>query len=203
MVHGKGSLLNKMPGDYGMKFAGYRNYLMNMFAHPGKKLVFMGTEFAQFIEWNYQQQLDWMLLDFPMHESSRKFFAALNEFYIKTPAMWAKDCEYAGFEWLIVDDRNNNVIIYARTDGKGSYVICAFNFSPCEYRKYRFGCPAGRYSEALVSDWTGWKKGRKKHKTVKKASHGYTDSISLDIMPMSGIYMVRENAILLKEKEAK
>lgn len=203
VVHGKGSLLNKMPGDYGMKFAGYRNFLMNMFAHPGKKLVFMGTEFAQFIEWDYQKQLDWMLLDFPMHESSRKFFATLNDIYVKTPALWARDCDYSGFEWLIVDDRDDNVIIYARTDGKNSYLIGAFNFSPCEYRKYRFGCPAGRYSEILASDWTGWKKGRKKHQTVKKPSHGFDNSMTLDIKPMSGIYMIRDNVILLKEKEAK
>ncbi|MBS6476713.1 MAG: 1,4-alpha-glucan branching protein GlgB, partial [Firmicutes bacterium] len=104
VVHGKCSLLSKMPGDYGMKFAGWRNYLMSMFAHPGKKLIFMGTEFAQFIEWNFEQQLDWMLLDYPMHEESLEFFAALNEFYVKTPAMWKLDCSFDGFEWLVVDD---------------------------------------------------------------------------------------------------
>lgn len=201
VVHGKASLLNKMPGDYAMKFAGYRNYLMNMFAHPGKKMVFMGTEIAQFIEWNYERQLDWMLLDYPMHESSRKFFAELNAFYVRTPAMWAADTDYSGFEWLVVDDKNDNVIIYARTDGEDSYVICIFNFSPCEYHNYKFGCPSGRYTEVLSSDWAGWKKSRKKHKTAKSPSHGFADSMVVDIKPMSGIYMVRDD--IIRDKEAK
>ena len=192
VVHGKCSLLSKMPGDYGMKFAGWRNYLMSMFAHPGKKLIFMGTEFAQFIEWNFEQQLDWLLLDYPMHEESLEFFAALNDFYVKTPAMWKLDCSFAGFEWLVVDDRNDNVIVYARSDGEGGVVICAFNFSPCEYRGYTFGCPEGKYAVALASEWSGWSKGGKKqYKTVKKSSHGFTNSLTVDIKPMSGLYLKR------------
>ena len=192
VVHGKCSLLSKMPGDYGMKFAGWRNYLMSMFAHPGKKLIFMGTEFAQFIEWNFEQQLDWLLLDYPMHEESLEFFAALNEFYVKTPAMWKLDCSFDGFEWLVVDDRNDNVIVYARSDGEGGMVICAFNFSPCEYRGYTFGCPEGKYAVALASEWSGWSKGGKKqYKTVKKSSHGFTNSLTVDIKPMSGLYLKR------------
>lgn len=192
VVHGKCSLINKMPGEYEMKFAGWRNYLMNMFGHPGKKLVFMGTEFAQFIEWNYKQQLDWLLLDYPAHQSACKFTAALNDFYVKTPAMWKQDCSFEGFEWLVVDDKLQNIIIYARTDGADSYVVCVFNFSPCARKKYMFGCPEGTYTEALCSTMKGWKKGRKKHKTVKKSSHGKENSLILDIEPMSGLYLIKD-----------
>ena len=192
VVHGKYSLINKMPGDYDLKFAGWRNYLMNMYAHPGKKLLFMGSEFAQFIEWDYKKQLDWFLMDYPAHAGAQKFSAALNEFYCKTPAMWARDCTFEGFEWLVVDDKNNNVIVYARNDGKDSYVICVINFSPCEYKGYSFGAPKGKYKEALVSDISGWKKGRKVHRTENVPWHGKENRLMLDIKPMSGLYLVRD-----------
>ena len=192
VVHGKYSLINKMPGDYDLKFAGWRNYLMNMYAHPGKKLVFMGTEFAQFIEWDYKKQLDWLLLSYPAHSGAQKFTSALNEFYCKTPAMWAKDTSFEGFEWLVVDDKNNNVIVYARTDGKDSYVICAINFSPCEYKGYSFGAPKGKYKEALRSDLSGWKRGRKVYKTTASPMHGKDNRLTIDIKPMSGLYLVMD-----------
>jgi len=192
VVHGKYSLINKMPGDYDMKFAGWRNFLMYMYAHPGKKLNFMGSEFAQFIEWDYKKELDWFLLDYPAHAGAQKFTAALNEFYCSRPAMWARDTSISGFEWLVVDDVNQNVYVFARNDGAGDYVICVLNFSPCEYKNYSFGAPEGRYKEALCSDIGGWKRGRKIHRAENIPWHGMENRLTLDIKPMSGLYLVRD-----------
>lgn len=196
VVHGKCSLIEKMPGYYGMKFAGFRNYLMNMYGHPGKKLLFMGTEFAQFIEWNYEQELDWLLLDYPAHSETQKFVAELNDFYLKHPAMWQQDCSFDGYEWLVVDDNDQNVIVYSRKSADGETVICVINFSACQYSGYTFGCPKGTYAEALSSDDTGWKKGKEKHKTQARPSHGEENSLTLDIKPMSAMYLVKD-----KDKE--
>jgi 1,4-alpha-glucan branching enzyme len=189
VVHGKCSLLNKMPGLYDNKFAGERNFLMNMYAHPGKKLLFMGSEFGQFIEWDYRRELDWKLLAYPAHASMQSFVKELNGFYLKHPALWKIDDSFDGFEWLVVDDNTQNVIIYQRKDGAGNKVVAIVNFSDCEYRGYRFGADEGTYTQALVSSRSGWGKGRKRLTAQKIPSHGKEFSIVIDIPPMSGIYL--------------
>ena len=193
VVHGKRSLVNKMPGDYDMKFAGLRNFLMNMYAHPGKKLLFMGCEFAQFIEWNYEQQLDWLLLDYPRHAETQEFVKALNAFYRLNAPLWQRDDSMDGFRWHVVDDRNQNVIVYERSDLKGNIVLAVINFSPVEYKGYRFGADKGTYTVKLASDADGFNREPVKYRAEAVPSHGFDHSIVMDIKPMSGVYMVKKN----------
>ncbi len=192
VVHGKYSLINKMPGDYDLKFAGIRNYLMNMYAHPGKKLIMMGCEFAQFIEWNYKQELDWLLLDFPAHQQMLEFTRKLNDFYRRNKAMWEQDDTYDGFDWRVVDDNNQNVIVYERLDKKGNSVLVVINFSPVEYKDYRFGAKRGTYTTKIRSALNEVSFEEEKYRTEKVWSHGQEYSLKMDIKPMSGVYMVRK-----------
>jgi len=193
VVHGKCSLINKMPGLYDNKFAGLRNFLMNMYAHPGKKLLFMGTEFGQFIEWDYKKELDWLLLEYPHHQSMKAFTAELNRFYKTHSAMYTIERSFDGYEWLVVDDKSQNVSIYSRKDGKGNEVVVVLNFSNMEYKNYRFGVDEGIYTEALVSTATDWKKSRKRHTAQPIYSHKKEYSLTLDIPPMSGMYLTHKN----------
>ena len=189
IVHGKGSLLNKMPGDYETKFAGWRNYLMNMYAHPGKKLLMMGSELAMFKEWDYAGELDWGLLDYPAHENALQFISALNAVHGKYAAFYEIDDDWAGYEWLVADDRNNNVIVYEGRDKKGNRMLCIFNFSPVAIENYTFGCDAGKFTEVLHSDLSGFSFNPVAHKTEKVSSHGKESSITMHIPAMCGIYM--------------
>ena len=189
VVHGKGSLLNKMPGEYDLKFAGLRNFLMNMYAHPGKKLLFMGFEIGQFIEWNYTQGLDWLLTDFPSHALTFDFVRTLNAFYKRNSALWQCDGGFEGFKWHVVDDNTQNVIVYERMNRKGGSVIAVINFSPVEYKNYRFGADKGTYTVKLSSYLGGFDCERVKYRAEKVASHGFDYSIVMDVKPMSGVYL--------------
>jgi 1,4-alpha-glucan branching enzyme len=158
VVHGKASLINKMSGDYDDKFASLRVLFGWLFAHPGKKLMFMGDEFAQFIEWNYTQELDWLLLDYEKHRGAREWVAALNAVYSARPALHAADGGWDGFMWLNVEDRTNSVFAFMRTcaSGKGGReerVVCVFNFTPVAHRSYSIALPeAGTLNLLLSSD---------------------------------------------------
>lgn len=189
VVHGKGSLLNKMPGEYDLKFAGLRNFLMNMYAHPGKKLLFMGFEIGQFIEWNYTQGLDWLLTDFPSHALTFDFVRTLNAFYKRNSALWQCDGGFEGFKWHVVDDNTQNVIVYERMNRKGGSVIAVINFSPVEYKNYRFGADKGTYTVKLSSYLGGFDRECVKYRAEKVASHGFDYSIVMDVKPMSGVYL--------------
>ncbi len=202
IVHGKGSLLNKMPGDYDLKFAGFRNYLMNMFAHPGKKLLMMGCELGMFKEWDFASELDWVLLDYPAHKGALEFVTRLNELYKKHTPFYEIDDSWDGFSWLVPDDRNNNVIVYERRDGKGNRILCVFNFSPLEYKDYVFGCDEGKFIEILRSDALGFGFKPIEHVTEERASHGKQTSIKMNIPPMCGIYMSGK-AVVKKDVAAK
>ncbi|MCL2798166.1 MAG: 1,4-alpha-glucan branching protein GlgB [Firmicutes bacterium] len=193
VVHGKGSLINKMPGDYALKFAGWRNYLMYMFSHPGKKLTMMGTEFASFSEWDYKKELDWMLLEFPAHADAQKFTAALNAAYQKYPAFWQIEDGWDGFAWRVVDDNTQNVLVYERADKAGGRMLCVFNFAGVEWPAYRFGAAKGAYTTVLYSDAHRWGLGKTVYKTEGVESHGQENSLVLDIKPMSGIFLRRNS----------
>jgi len=132
VVHGKGSMLGKMFGEYEEKFAALRALYGYQFAHPGKKLTFMGSEFGQFIEWNYKRELDWMLLDYPSHTGMKGYVRELNRFYTRHKPLYEIDNSWDGFEWKSVDERERSSIAFVRRDSKGKGILCAFNFTPVE-----------------------------------------------------------------------
>ena len=194
VVHGKKSLIDKMPGSYDEKFAGVRAFLGYMMAHPGKKLMFMGQEFGQFIEWNYEKGLDWLLLDYPKHRALQNYFKKINEFYKANPAFWQIDYSWEGFSWISSDDKDNSVIAFRRIDEKCKEIIVVCNFTNVERCDYRIGIPKkGAYKIVFNSDdveFGGEGKGNKgKLKTESINMHGFEQSISLDLPPMSAIYI--------------
>lgn len=158
VVHGKGSLINKHPGNpddpvqYGEKFADNRAMLAYMYSHPGKKLLFMGCEFAQFSEWNYKKGLDWNLLDYDMHQKFQKYVQDLNKFYISHPAFWQVDYSWEGFEWIIPDDNTNSVLGYKRKDKDGNAIYCILNFTKVNREGYCMGAEKGTYKVIFNSD---------------------------------------------------
>ena len=194
VVHGKCSLINKMPGSYEEKFAGVRSFLGYMMSHPGKKLLFMGSEFGQFIEWNYKQPLDWMLLDYDAHRQLKNYVAALNAFYLKNAPLWEDDYSWEGFNWIVSDDRDNSVVAYIRRDKSENEIISVCNFTPVTRQKYRFGVPkAGTYRVVFSSASPEF--GGKGESTVgsvkakKIPMHGYDYSIEIDIEGLSCMYI--------------
>jgi len=153
-VHGKRSLIDKMPGDEWQKFANLRAYYGFMYAHPGKQLLFMGGEFAQSREWNHDIALDWHLLEEPPHKGVQTLIKDLNALYAATPALYKVDFEPAGFEWIEGGDRENSVVSFLRR-GRRAEDLAVFicNFTPVVRRGYRIGVPGGgRYAEALNTD---------------------------------------------------
>ncbi len=194
VVHGKCSLINKMPGEYEMKFDGLRLFLAYMFAHPGKKLLFMGSEFGQFIEWNYKQGLDWLLLDYDMHKKMLGFTKTLNKLYKDTPALWQIDYSWDGFQWISSEDNANSVIAFRRIDRDGKEIIAIFNFTPNSFDEYRIGVPEeGSYKVILDTSLerfggTTLEK-HPAYKTKKKPMHGFEQSIGLKLSGLSALYL--------------
>ena len=153
VVHGKHSLIDKMPGDRWQKFANLRAYLSFMWTHPGKKLLFMGCEFGQWREWNHDQQLDWYLLQYPEHQGVQKLVGDLNRLYRDFAALHDQDDAPQGFQWLIGDDATNSVYAWLRWSKKGSPLLVVANFTPVPREGYRIGVPfAGTWHEVLNSD---------------------------------------------------
>jgi 1,4-alpha-glucan branching enzyme len=154
VVHGKNSILSKMPGDEWQKFANARAYYGFMWAHPGKKLLFMGQEFGQTSEWTEARSLDWHLLQYPVHSGLQMLVRDLNRVYRETPALHARDCEPEGFRWIVADDRRQSVLAWLRTGNDGDAPVAAVsNFTPVPRSNYRIGLPhAGRWREILNTD---------------------------------------------------
>ncbi|MDR3305354.1 MAG: 1,4-alpha-glucan branching protein GlgB [Clostridiales Family XIII bacterium] len=152
VVHGKASMIGKMYGDYADKFSALRTLYGYLYGHPGKKLMFMGSEFAQFIEWDYKKELDWFLLDYEAHAGMRAWVRALNKLYRKESALYRVDDSWDGFQWLNVEDRRNNVFAFLRSDGD-RHIVCVYNFSPVGHEGYHVALPRpGRLSLLLSSD---------------------------------------------------
>ena len=152
VVHGKKSLIDKMFGSYENKFPQFRTYLAYMMGHPGKKLTFMGCEFAQFREWDSENSLEWFMLDYPKHKETQLFVKELNSFYLKNPALWQKDRDYDGFKWLDANRSGDNVYIFERYDLKGRRLVGIFNFSPNAYNNYGIPADKGSYTEVFNTD---------------------------------------------------
>ncbi|WP_152667693.1 1,4-alpha-glucan branching protein GlgB [Aneurinibacillus tyrosinisolvens] len=154
VVHGKKSLISKMPGDYWRKFAGLRVLYAYMAAHPGKKLLFMGGEFGQFDEWNEAGQLTWNVLDYDMHQKLQDYVKELNHIYQEEAALWAKDHEPEGFEWIDPHDYSQSIVTFMRKGvAEGEFIVVVCNFTPVVYEQYRIGVPRpGTYCEWFNSD---------------------------------------------------
>lgn len=153
VVHGKKSLVDKMFGEYDDKFAGMRTFMLYMMTLPGKKLTFMGTEFAQFREWDYENQLEWFMTDYPRHIEMQRFFRALNHVYLENAPLWEIDDGWDGFTWIDPDQADLNIVSYRRKDKKGHELIVVLNFSPVVREGYTLLVPKmGRYEEILTTD---------------------------------------------------
>lgn len=189
VVHGKHSLIDKMPGDRWQKFANLRAYLSFMWTHPGKKLLFMGCEFGQWREWNHDQQLDWYLLQYPEHQGVQKLVGDLNRLYRDCPALHDQDDVAQGFQWLIGDDATNSVYAWLRWSKDGQPLLVVANFTPVPRQGYRIGVPfAGTWQEVLNSDadtYAGSNYGNGGGVgTEALPSHGQTHSLALNLPPL-------------------
>ncbi|PWC30659.1 1,4-alpha-glucan branching protein GlgB [Teichococcus aestuarii] len=198
VVHGKGSLIGKMPGDEWQKFANLRAYLAFMWTHPGKKLLFMGGEIAQVREWNHDRSLDWHLLDDPRHAGLQRLLRDLNRLYATLPALHALDCDPAGFRWVVMDDAVNSVLAFLRLGPEGSapaLVVC--NLTPVNRTAYRLGVPLdGAWREVFNSDAAiygganGGNGGRVQAQAI--ASHDFEASLALELPGLSTLVLTPE-----------
>jgi 1,4-alpha-glucan branching enzyme len=199
VVHGKGALLAKMPGDRWQKFANLRAYFGFMWSHPGKKLLFMGGEIAQEREWNHDRELDWYVLDDPVHAGVQRLVRDLNRVYRDEPSLHARDTEPAGFRWMVGDDRANSVFAYQRFGADGSapiLVVC--NMTPVPRHRYRIGVSrAGAWREIVNTDsqfYGGSNVGNDGAVyTVETPSHGEPQSLELTLPPLATIMLRAES----------
>lgn len=192
VVHGKCSMISKMAGEYDDKFANLRTFYGYMMAHPGKKLSFMGNEFAQFIEWNFANELDWLLLDYEPHKKMHKYVRDLNKFYLENKPLWENDSDWEGFKWICADDNSQSVISFRRIDKDGNEIIVVCNFCPVTRKNYRIGVP---YEGTLNCVFTSCKKiyggsGERVAggKTKPIPMHGMEHSIALTVPALSVTY---------------
>jgi 1,4-alpha-glucan branching enzyme len=194
VVHGKGSLINKMPGDEWQKFANLRLYYAFMYGHPGKQLLFMGCEIAQWSEWNHDTALDWHLLENPMNAGVQAALRDLNALYKGTPALYEVDFEPAGFEWIEGGDRQQSVVSFLRCGRGGDHAIVVCNFTPVVRHGYRVGVPErGAYTEALNTDATRYggsgvtNGGEMTAESIPASGREY--SLSLTLPPLAAIVL--------------
>lgn len=205
VVHGKGSLINKMPGDHWQKFANLRLYLSYMFGHPGKKLLFMGGEFAQEREWNHDNSLDWHLLEDPYHLGVQRLVRDLNKLHTSNRALHELDCEPEGFEWIIAGDSEDSVVAFqrrGRTPDDFLVVVC--NFTPIVRNNYHVGVPTGgQYSERLNTDasyYGGSDTGNAgRIEALDVSSHGLPYSLALTLPPLSALFLEPERLKKLEQ----
>ena len=196
VVHGKYSLINKMPGSYDEKFSNLRAFFGFMMGHPGKKLNFMGNEFAQFIEWKYDQGLDWLLLQYDRHRQMQSYVRDLNHFYLENSSLWNNDTDWNGFKWISADDRDNSVVAFRRIDRRGRELICICNFCPVRREYYRLGLPKqGKYEPIFNSDdvcYGGSGTKLMPVETEKIPMHGLPFSGEFTLAPMSTTFYKRK-----------
>ena len=196
VVHGKRSMLDKMSGDYDRKFDSLRTLYAFQFAHPGKKLTFMGSEFGQFIEWNWQQPLDWLLLEYPKHAAMQRFVRELNHIYTSTPALYQIDHSWDGFQWLNVNDRDRSAVAFMRmAPQQRSYLVCVCNFTPVPVEGFVIGLPEKGTLTELISSNENRFGGNGVHRSepIKASSEPFVNlpcSAAIDLPPMSAVYYI-------------
>ena len=197
VVHGKKSILNKMPGPYEEKFANVRALLGYMMAHPGKKLNFMGFEIGQFTEWDFNKEIEWFMTDYEYHGKLNTYVKELNEFYLTQSELWEVDYSWNGFKWISNDDFEQNIIAFKRINKNGDELIAVVNFSPTERHDYLIGAEEGIYTEVFNSNdekFGGTGTGNKDGLISSQGLvHGYASFISLTLPPLSIIFIKKEN----------
>ena len=198
VVHGKGSLLNKMPGDDWQQFANMRALLGYMYAQPGKKLLYMGAEIAQRAEWNHEASLDWHLLEHEPHQGVQRWIKALNQIYRRNPALYERDFSPEGFQWLEADDWEQSVVSFLRKGGdEDKPLLVVANFTPIVRENYRLGVPrSGRWQEMLNSDAEAYHGSGQGNlggvEATPTPSHGYAYSVNLRLPPLAVLYLAPE-----------
>jgi 1,4-alpha-glucan branching enzyme len=190
VVHGKHSLIDKMPGDRWQKFANLRAYLTFMWTHPGKKLLFMGCEFGQWREWNHDTELDWHFLQYADHKGVHTLVGDLNRLYRSEKALYEQDCQPQGFQWVIGDDAGNSVYAYLRWSKEGEPLLVVANLTPVPRHGYRVGVPfSGKWAELLNSDagvYAGSNIGNGGAVVADEVkSHGQAFSLALNLPPLA------------------
>ncbi|MEK5237727.1 1,4-alpha-glucan branching protein GlgB [Paenibacillus sp. FSL L8-0470] len=204
VVHGKKSLLDKMPGSYEQKFAGLRLLLGYQITHPGKKLLFMGGEFGQFIEWKDQEQLDWLLLDYESHRGMLAYTAALNKLYLAEKALWELDHDMEGYQWIDADDNGQSIVSYIRRGKRPvDTLLVIINFQPVERRQYRIGVPRpGTYEEIFSSEdirFGGSGASNEPMKSSKQEWHNQLNSIELTIPALGFLVLKKSGRKVVKQ----
>ena len=193
VVHGKRSILGRMPGDRWQKFANLRAYYAFMYGHPGKKLLFMGDEIGQSAEWDHDQSLDWHLLQYPEHAGVQRLMKDLNRLYAATPALHEVDFAEAGFEWIDWGDNENSVLSWLRRDKHGGFIACVINLTPVVRDNFRVGVPVeGTYEVVLSTDETrygGSGTGAQTAVSVKTEQHGRPYSIEITLPPLGALFL--------------
>jgi 1,4-alpha-glucan branching enzyme len=195
VVHGKRSLIEKMPGDYWQKFASLRVFLGYMMTHPGKKLLFMGGEFAQFIEWRFYEALEWHLLSFEMHRRFKEYVKSLNRMYKDEKALWEKDHSWEGFEWIDCHNNSQSIIVFLRNSkNKAEQLLVLCNFTPQYYEDFRIGVPmSGSYLEIFNSDLEAYGGSDKKNNVLLAAEnipwHNQPYSLEIKVPPLAFVLL--------------
>ena len=204
VVHGKKSLLDKMPGEYDSKFDGFRTFMTYMITHPGKKLTFMGTEFAQFIEWNENAELDWLLLQYPKHREVWEFVRDLNYYYLRTPALWRGDDCPESFKWIDGGNIDDNVITFIRRDvaasdsgtgsGEPAFAVICLNLSGRDLDNYKVGVPSAKaFAPVMDTDLEKYGgrgiRSAEEYEVKPEGWNGYENHIELSLPALSAIVL--------------
>ena len=193
VVHGKRSILGRMPGDEWQQFANLRTYYASMFGHPGKKLLFMGNEIAQRNEWNHDQSLDWHLLEYPLHAGVQRMMRDLNRIYRETPALYEIDFNSGGFEWIDYNDRDSSILSWIRRDRSGGFIVIIVNLTPIAREGYSVGVPvSGAYAEVFNTDNEAYGgSGIANHElhTTGHSQHGRPDSLKLRLPGLATLFV--------------
>ena len=206
VVHMKGSVRGKMPGDAWQQLAGVRGFYGYTMAHPGKKLSFMGVELGTEQEWHFEDQLDWGVLQNEDNAKLHRYIRDINHFYQSSSELWEDDFTWEGFQWLVPDDNQNNVVVFLRRNKAGEELLCAINFNPNTYEDYRFGCPQVKEyvevfnSDAAIYGGTGVSND-KPCKVEWIPSHGQENSVSIRIPPFGAVFLRGQGKLRAKPKK--